>query len=580
MDGHGNGEDIVRSPTRRRLAAIGSIAIVTGLLSAGSANADTEPAVLYGVVTNEASTAPLTGACVAVMSDETTEVASSCTNALGEYRITGIPGGKTYRVRTTTVDGIVRWHLAPYGAPYYTAVGSAVTLSAGMHKVAHIPTWTTAGTVSGRVVDHTGTPLANRTVGVTRLGKGFPAWALRTDADGRYTTAQLPPSRYRISAGGGAIGELDVTGGSAGTLDLIVPEPASLNVRLVDKATGTPLLDGCATVSGICLDTGEVRSFTGLTPGTTSITVPGSVTRFTTQQTVTLQSGVTTEVTVPVELAGALRLTVRSATDPAVHPRACTAMEDPRTAIYCTDANGVMTIGPVRDPKIRVALVPNAPFGAQWVGPAGGVGDPAEARLFELTPGQVTQGEAALDAATTVHGTVTDRFSGGPAGCVKIPLITGVNFHDITCGSGGQYTVNGVGPYRWALQAYGDGYLPEMFFGVAGGADDNVQLRPGARLEGSVGNIDGRDIQANVYVYDLAGNQLAMTSAYQSRQFSLTALPTSTVLLKVEWGITICWFGGPGIPIVAGETRWLDPLLIAPGCQATVTFPASAKAAS
>ncbi|MBB5870976.1 hypothetical protein F4553_004355 [Allocatelliglobosispora scoriae] len=569
---------------RRRLAAVGSIGMMIGLLTAGSANADAAPALVYGVVTAESGNAPLPGTCVELLTTETTIAGQGCADAVGDYHISIAPG--TYRLRTA-VNGIVRWHSGTVGTPYYPSAASVI-LTAGSRRIINVPMWGAVGSFKGRILDSAGTPIADRAITIARAPLTTPVWTIRSDAMGGYDTGGMPAGRYRISTGGGSF-ERDLVIGAATTEDITVPAPAALNVHLVDRVTGLPVLDGCVTVPGkTCVGSGAVRSFTDLVPGKLTITVGKSPTLFATTQEVTLPAGTTTEVTVPVELGSALQVAISSAADPQSHPFTCSNIPmEGSSGAYCSGSDGLLTIGPLRVPTIRLGLVPAAPFGALWVGPGSGpdvgVGDPAQARVFTLTPGRITAGPPiSLQPGKSLHGHLTDRFTGKPVvGCVYLPELSNYGYVQTTCADG-EYTISGLGAYRWAFDATGgSAYAPVTSSASPGATDVDLTLQPGGRIEGVVRDGIGRPVDASIGAVSPAGKQLAwmQVNAYMA-PFNLGGLPAGPVLLRVTVGATTCWFSNAGQPFQAalGETLRIDPLIMAPDCATTLA--SSMKAAS
>ncbi len=95
-----------------------------------------------------------------------------------------LPPG-TYQVKVT-------------GDPRFAAFSANVTVAAGTATRVDIPLTPNPGTLSGRVVDANGKPISGATVKVAE-GANIAATVL-TDANGSYTTAQLPAGSYTATA--------------------------------------------------------------------------------------------------------------------------------------------------------------------------------------------------------------------------------------------------------------------------------------------------------------------------------------------------------------------------------------------
>jgi hypothetical protein len=90
-------------------------------------------------------------------------------------------------------------------------------------------------------------------------------------------------------------------------------------------------------------------------------------------------------------------------------------------------------------------------WGAQWVGPDGGVGDRAAAEKITVDPAETTDVTVRLDPAGTVSGVITDAGTGAGIADASIETTSaGFNSADAE-DSTGSYRFDGLGPYDWTL---------------------------------------------------------------------------------------------------------------------------------
>ena len=90
-----------------------------------------------------------------------------------------------------------------------------------------------AATISGRVVDAAGRPVAGATVYTVSAPVPMPDIAALTDGDGRFSVAAPVPGRYEIGCRSGAQGSATAgvsVGGARG--DAAVPRPVEVEIRL------------------------------------------------------------------------------------------------------------------------------------------------------------------------------------------------------------------------------------------------------------------------------------------------------------------------------------------------------------
>jgi hypothetical protein len=168
-----------------------------------------------------------------------------------------------------------RWHTCALAARTIAALSLALLISiasAGAQDAA-------TGVLTGRATDASGAPLAGARVVATRTGTGA-ARETKTDAEGRYTIASLPPGEYSvvIEAAGLASKTLDrvvVEVGSRVPLEAVLDvggraESVTVEERAVAVATGSSIVGGVvspAQVEGLPLNGRNFLELALLLPG-------------------------------------------------------------------------------------------------------------------------------------------------------------------------------------------------------------------------------------------------------------------------------------------------------------------------
>jgi hypothetical protein len=119
------------------------------------------------------------------------------------------------------------------------------------------------------------------------------------------------------------------------------------------------------------------------------------------------------------------------------------------------DGTGQVTLRRIRpEPYVLFASTYDGSHGAQWVGPYGGVGSKAAARVVSPGPGGTVAVTVRLDPPGSVAGTVTDRATGAPVAGADVSAWGAAATTDAT----GHYTLDALGPYRWTLYVSQDAY--------------------------------------------------------------------------------------------------------------------------
>lgn len=152
-----------------------------------------EAGSLSGIVTGEDGT-PLSGVNVSVVPTGPGYGQSVTTAADGRYAARGLSPG-SYRVQFS--DPLGRGYASEYydDKPSYSEA-TLVTVTGGA-ETAHVDAGLVrGGSISGRITDPNGTPIAGIFANANgTAGSGYA----QTDAEGRYTIAGLAPGAYRVS---------------------------------------------------------------------------------------------------------------------------------------------------------------------------------------------------------------------------------------------------------------------------------------------------------------------------------------------------------------------------------------------
>ena len=123
-----------------------------------------------------------------------------CTDPSGSYSIRGIPPG-TYRISAggqNWCGGLNYVQVFYNNKPDWNSADLVTLNSGGIFEI-DFSGLVLGATVTGKVTDSIGTPLANVQVNVQGSNQGFGGC---TDNTGSYTISAIPPGTYRISAGG------------------------------------------------------------------------------------------------------------------------------------------------------------------------------------------------------------------------------------------------------------------------------------------------------------------------------------------------------------------------------------------
>ncbi|GIE28919.1 hypothetical protein Ait01nite_019640 [Actinoplanes italicus] len=437
--------------------------------------------------------------------------------------------------------------------------------------------------VSGRLAGADGTPKAGFEVNVTSTDdqRGYGA---TTGPDGTWRVDDVYPGEYQISFTNPAYSRtqwaygktsrddaavITVDGGASVTVDETWLTGATLAVKAVDEVTGAPVTDFCVQVEADggydqgCA-TGGTATVADLSPGAGVVDVlPGEATYFLRDDDnpVTLVSGQTATITVPLAKGGKVSLTAADRKTGAAVGETCFVLMTagrgglPDGYDDCTGSRGGVTTAALAPGTYAAFAVAPGTYGHQWVGPAGGTGDQrAAARIVVTADRTVTAPAARLDQAGSITGVVKGS-DGTPIEDANVSF-TAWSFgsgpiHDVSTDSRGRYTLGKLGPYAWPLSFSANGH-PRQWSGNVGNrfkavhipvkagasATYNIKLSRGAALTGKVTipaglPADGWRLTA---INAVTGDQMAEFDSYAQGPGGTYRMPViGSQQVKISW---------------------------------------------
>jgi hypothetical protein len=447
------------------------------------------------------------------------------------------------------------------------------------------------GSISGRFTTADGQPVAGAFVQASIAGQGGGGYAT-TGADGTYQIPHVYAATYHVSfIDPGfthiqyAFGKLTDTGADPITVtanaDTVVNDSqlptGSISVTATDAVTHQPIADFCAGADGqqACSNGTGTAVVTNVRQGRESYYVYTNDGHYfgVNDQSVTVTGGATTTVAVALRPGATIDTVVKDAVTGAPVPNTCvgpmagTTMVVPDGFGYCSDAQGILHIGPLEAASYALYVrAPGDPYGDQFVGDTGGTGSLERARRVSVVAGQtVTLPAIALDHAGTVTGTVTDS-SGRPvtAGLVSNSAVEpgpGPTGRVAAIDSTGHYTLTGLGPYAWPLFFSADNQAPQWSGGVGDRTDDarpvrvvrdatvtfDARLAAGVAVTGTVRSGGALVGPGRVIAYNAkTGDPIGVAEVNQG-SYRLLVVGGQTIKLRYETyeeGKPQGWYGG------------------------------------
>jgi hypothetical protein len=488
------------------------------------------------------TTGPVSGTLVTATSRTDGVQVVTTTDADGAFVLRAFPGPYTMLFEPPP-PGLPQWASGRESE----SAADAITVIAGQNSVLDeraLPT----GRVQGRLTDASGRgvmfaavqlqdPVRGRFVDATTDGDGF--WFAHPRA-GTYrvffgTAEQAQWAHGRLTAA--TADPVTVADGQTTTVDDVLLPTGSISVTAWDARTGTAVTSFCASATSgyvfqeVCTDDGSTE-FPVIGQGTYRISVVDDVHLEGIASGVTVRAGQTSPVGVRLRLGGTVELSIVDATTGAPVESVCanTAPVDHPAgsgegAGGCA-IGGALTLDRVRPDRYHLLVIPfDGVHGAQWVGPRGGVGSPAAARIVTVQPGVTNRVTVRLDGRGSIAGVITDRATGAPVESAAASA-WGVA---VNSDADGRYRLDGLGPYDWTVQYTHNDYAWQW----SGEATDSltarsirvradrtathdVRLRRGTTLRGTIIGPGGRAPDA------------AVVTVYNARSFDIVGIADAT----------------------------------------------------
>jgi hypothetical protein len=449
------------------------------------------------------------------------------TAADGTFLLWLFPG--EYRIFFRPPAGQDQWF---DGAETYDAA-TPVTVTAGGEVVIEerqLP----VGRIQGRLVDAAGEPVESGTVEISdpSRGRSFETW-LGTDGEwstivrpGDYVVQFRTGSQVQWAFGASVPEDADpvtVTVGGTTVVNDTLLAPGSLTVTAVDARTRAPVRSFCVTAQSPlvfrydCTENGSV-TFAAVGAGSYEVFIDADDFHLDQQfNDVRVTSGGATTQVARLAPAGTVTVSTTDAASGDLIGYGCGFLvpvdrptEPNESSSECDNAgDSRFTVRKVRPGRYALfASTHDGPYGAQWVGPRGGVGSLAAARVLTVSAGATTAVTVRYDGAGSVAGTVTARSGGRPVEDAEVGVgAVGAAYPPLLMptDADGRYVLDKLGPYRWTLYTSHREYASQW----SGGGNNrltaapvpvtvdqtttfDVALRAGTALTGALRLPDGR----------------------------------------------------------------------------------------
>jgi hypothetical protein len=586
---------MLRSKIRRRLG-VAAVVVSTALASvaiAGVALAETQAGTgtLSGTLTAPDGPSASVDVYVSPAGDRYTTTATDFgvsigADGRGQWQVDVPPGDYVVAFARSVDSGSVRqW--APqsprmYGAqPVTVRVGETTTLDETLLGI---------GRLSGHFANADGTPANNWTA---LLEDRDGSWIASTSLDdaGAFSFGSVLATGYKVAFDDWSTGRNQWAYGrtSADAADLIsvaVGAETVVNDRLLASGTVVvrpmsaqnhkPITGFCAYWNSVpaCDGGTGVAELTGVSPGDQYIALSVDDDRyFGEYASVAVAPGGSVTYSPTLRPAANIVTTIRDRVTGAPVANVCgmalpvAAAKVPQGMGDCSDETGKIVLGPVETGSYNLFVAPSdGRYGAQWVGPSGGVGRAASALVVKAKTGSVaTIPPILLDEAGTISGTVTG--DGAPLQYADIDLESvdpgfGGVFGAYT-DEDGHYTFTGLGPYDWPLYVSAHGWAEEWSGGAVTREDStpvrvrsgetttfDVALTKGVTISGSVRDASGTPASVFVIAVNVgSGDLIGSTWTTEDGSYTLQVRGSQKVKLRVVGSI------GPDGPWVES---WYD----------------------
>ncbi len=411
------------------------------------------------------------------------------TNRSGVYRIDDLLPG-SYRLVYELPSGARQWaHQARSFEDAQPVTVSGDTVTTVDEQL--LPT----GSVAGRFTDNNGAGIANVSVSLSGSDEE-ESISGETEADGTYRIDGIFTGSYRVrfydweshlnqyaygKTTADAADPITIAAGQTSTVNDSRLPTGSIRFTAKDSLTG-------AAISSFHADLGdrgghtEDGSFvlTDVAIGTYPVSAGADGYAYAENAaTVTVNAGQQSEVQLTLRPVGKITTKVVDRASGIPVAGICVFAVQPNRFTFpdgCgsrTDATGAVTVE-VQDPgSYRLFVLPDRgnPYGAQWVGLAGGTGSQLTARPVAVAAGRTTSvPKIKLDKRGTITGKVTSETGGplqyGTVGIVGPDLGAGADKRYSPIAADGTYTIDWLGPYRWPLLFHADDHAFQWSGGV------------------------------------------------------------------------------------------------------------------
>ncbi|MCO1579883.1 hypothetical protein M8C13_29435 [Crossiella sp. SN42] len=432
------------------------------------------------------------------------------------------------------------------------SVLTAVALLLGMTAVPAAAAET--GSISGSFLRGPGRPLV---VGVrlNDLNGNQRGWTA-TDTEGRFRFEGVPVGEYRIGFFGPERAvqywpqqveeyrgsTVTVTAGGTAVVEETALPLGDLEFTVTDQATGQPIpgarlssRDGPYAIYATT-DTAGVARFGPIRATTWSFGIQADGYQYDIVGETVVRADQTTSLPKTLARVAVLKVEFASAVTGAAVGKACVGIADAdqrdldQDGQDCAHGTGRAEITYLAPGKYRLFAMPgdrsggDGVHGSQWVGPEGGTGDPAQAKLVELRSGETTEVRVRFDGAGSITGSVTDTKTGTPVSGLcpgTTPASSGSRGQwGVQCTyTEGRYTIADLGPYDWRVQ------FPDMKGKYAwqwsGEAPDRLAATPVRVTAGAATTLDARLKPAAKVTGKVIGNTIPFryvsVNAYNAR---------------------------------------------------------------
>jgi large repetitive protein len=402
------------------------------------------PGAVSGTIRNAANSAVIPGAFVELLNSSGVIISTTTSNGAGQYSFGNLAPG-SYQVRVSAVD--------------FGAAVVAATVTAGATAVTDVFLQPDAGSIQGTVRENgTLTPIANATVQVINSQNIIEATAL-TDGNGEYSVPGLVPGSYSLVFT--ADGYSNQLLGGVVVSNMMTTVDAALS-RLSGTLTGTVQDPGSAGIPGAtvtvfqnnlqiaAVNTDENGSYTipGLAPGSYTVVISAPDYQAATLSAM-IENGQTTILDAVLNSnPGTLTGFIRDEDNNPIGGGNVTVQISTGTgiiiAVVSTESDGSYTVPGLAPGNYSVV--------------ASAVNFQSSAKGADITPNGTTVVNFNLASDPgSISGQVTNAQTGTPVigANVQVSILdtSGVIVAVVLTDSDGKYSVNGLAPGSYAVQA-------------------------------------------------------------------------------------------------------------------------------